>query len=328
MVHRTCVGHALADGSRLEPLWDTALFDVASCTKAVATTGTLMTLVDRGELAVDDPLSRFMRSPDPRITLRHLLTHRAGLVEWQPLYLASDSRQQAVDLTASLPLAYPLDEERHYSDLGFILLGAVVEAVTGQRLDDAVAARVTGPLGMAQTGFGPVDATKAVANGHGDDIEQAMIRDGQPYPVTVETTSTVAFRDGWVRGEVSDGNAFHAMAGISGHAGLFSTLDDLTTFGTALLGGAIWSDAVLDEFLVAGPDGQGLGFWWLPAASGPAFGHPGFTGARFMVDRGSASVAVMLSNRLHVMRPGERVPPDIAPAWLDYLAATGFTSGS
>ncbi len=326
VAHRAVWGSAFDDGVHPEQLRDTALFDVASCTKGIATTGSLMTLVEQGEITLDDPLARYRASPDPRITLRQLLTHRAGLVEWQPLYLASDSRDEATDLAARLPLHYGVDEARHYSDLGFVLLGAVVEVVTGQRLDAAVASLVTGPLGMQYTGFGPVEPSSAVAYGHGDDIEQAMIRDGEPYPVTLDTTTTATFRNGWIRGEVSDGNAFHAMDGVSGHAGLFATLDDVTRFGTALIdGSSLWSAATLDQFLVPGDDGQAMGFWWLPAAGGPAYGHPGFTGARFLVDRARASVAVLLSNRLHVMQPGQRVPPDITPVWLDYLAATGFT---
>jgi serine-type D-Ala-D-Ala carboxypeptidase len=326
VVHEAVLGQAV-EGADPEPLWNGALFDIASCTKAVATTASVMALVTRGELSVDDPLKRFLPSPDPRITLRHLMTHRAGLVEWQPLYLGSATREEAVALAAALPLRYPVGEGRHYSDHGLILTGAVVERVTGMRLDEAVRTLVTAPLGMSDTGYGPVPAERAVAYGHGDDIEQAMIREGEPYPVTLQRTHTVAFRQGWVRGEVSDGNAFHAMRGVSGHAGLFSTLDDLARFGTALLDQSpVWSRPVLDAFLQPGPDDQALGFWWLPAAGGPAYGHPGFTGARFLVDPAARSVAVLLSNRLHVMAPGDRVPPDIGPVWLDYLAATGFTS--
>lgn len=325
VVHEAVLGDAFHDGDRREPLRQSALFDIASCTKAVATTAAVMALVTRGELSVDDALRRYLPSSDARVTLRHLLTHRAGLVEWQPLYLGSGSSDEAVALAADLPLRYPVGDGRHYSDHGLILTGAVVERVMGMRLDEAVAELVTAPLEMTSTRYGPVPPEQAVAYGHGDDIEQAMLRDGEPYPVTLERTHTVEFRDGWVRGEVSDGNAFHAMRGISGHAGLFSTLDDLTRFGTALLEeSAVWSRPVLDSFLQPGPDEQALGFWWLPAAGGPAYGHPGFTGARFLVDPAARSVAVLLSNRLHVMAPGQRVPPDIGPMWLDYLAATGF----
>ena len=79
--------------------------------------------------------------------------------------------------------------------------------------------------------------------------------------------------------------------------------------------------------LTPGPDNQAIGFWWQPAAGGPAYGHPGFTGARFLVDPATRSVAVLLANRLHVMAPGDRVPPDIAPDWQAYQQATGFSRG-
>jgi serine-type D-Ala-D-Ala carboxypeptidase len=327
VVHRAVLGDASNRSGPSEPLWGTALFDIASCTKAVATTASVMALVTAGELRADDALSRYLPSPHPDVTLRHLLTHTAGLVEWQPLYLASRTREEAVAVAASLPLRYTVGEGRHYSDLGLILTGAVVEQATSERLDAAVRRLVTEPLAMASTGYGPVEPAAAVAYGHGDDIEQAMIRDGEPYPVTIDRSVPAQFRTDWVRGEASDGNAFHAMRGISGHAGLFSTLDDMARFGTALLGeSAVWSGPVLDAFLIPGPDGQATGFWWQPAAGGPAYGHPGFTGARFLVDRASRSVAVLLTNRLHVMAAGERVPPDIAPDWQAYLAATGFVA--
>jgi CubicO group peptidase (beta-lactamase class C family) len=284
-----------------------------------------MALVTAGELGLDDPLSRYLPTPHQNVTLRHLLTHTAGLAEWQPLYLASTTREEALEVAATIPLRYAVGQGRHYSDLGLIFTGGVVERVTGERLDSAVERLVTSPLGMTATRFGPVDPNAAVAYGHGDDIEQAMIRDGEPYPVTIEATVPARPRAGWVRGEVSDGNAFHAMKSISGHAGLFSTIDDITRFGTALLDESpVWSRRTLDTFLSPGPDDQAIGFWWQPAAGGPAYGHPGFTGARFLVDRATRSVAVLLSNRLHVMAPGERVPPDITPDWQAYLRATGF----
>jgi CubicO group peptidase (beta-lactamase class C family) len=326
VVHRAVIGDASYRSGNREPLWETALFDIASCTKAVVTTAAVMALVTAGELRLGDVLSRYLPALDSEITLRHVLTHTAGLAEWQPLYLASTSRDEAVQVAALLPLRYQVGEGRHYSDLGLILTGAVVECVTGERLDEAVRRLVTEPLGMTSSGYGPVDRATAVAYGHGDDIEQAMIRDGEPYPVTIPRTVPPRWRHEWIRGEVSDGNAFHAMHGISGHAGLFSTLDDMTSFGTALLDeSAVWSRPVLDAFLAPGPDGQAIGFWWQPAAGGPAYGHPGFTGARILVDPAAHSVAVLLANRLHVMAPGERVPPDIAPDWQAYLRSTGFT---
>ncbi len=322
--HEAVVGDALRTPDGSVPLWAGARFDIASLTKVVATTAALMALVTRGELRVDDLVARYRPGPHPDLTLRHLLTHRGGLAEWQPLYLASTGRDEAMSLAGGLPLRYELGQARHYTDLGMVLLGSVVEEVTGLRLDRAVRALVTGPLGLEHTAFGPVAPEDAVACGHGDDIERAMVREGVPYPVTVEVTRPPAWRSGIVRGEVSDGNAFHAMEGVSGHAGLFSTVDDLTRFGAALCAESpVASQVVLDEFLTPGPDGQALGFWWREVSGGPAYVHSGFTGCRLLVDPRRRLVAVLLANRLHVMEPGARVGPDLEPAWESYLAATG-----
>jgi len=325
VVHRAVIGDAVKVGERV-PLWADALFDIASLTKVVATTAALMSLVTSGTVGVDDPLGRYVSSPHPDITLRHLLTHRAGLAEWQPLYLASDGRESAAALVSELPLRFPVGAARHYSDLGMVLLGRVLEEATGLQLDTAVTTLVTRPLRLEHTAYGPVEPSLAVACGHGDDIEQAMVREGEPYPVTLEATRPARWRSGINRGEVSDGNAFHAMAGVSGHAGLFSTLDDLTRFGAALFDESpIASRATLDEFLRPGPDGQALGFWWREVEGGPAFVHSGFTGCRLLIDPGRRLVAALLTNRLHAMDPGARIGPDIEPLWDDYLAATGVT---
>ncbi len=325
--HRAVVGDALRTADDHVAMWPEALFDVASLTKVVGTTAAVMALVTAGELRVDDPLSRYLPSPDPQVTVRHLLTHRAGLAEWQPLYLAASTPAQAAALVSGLPLRYRVGAARHYSDLGLIVLGRVVEEVAGTDLAAAVASLVTHPLGLHHTAYGPVAARLAVACGHGDDIERAMIREGQPYPVTIAATRAPQWRNGINRGEVSDGNAFHAMGGVSGHAGLFSTLDDLTRFGSALCDDSpIASTATRAEFLTPGADGQALGFWWREVAGGPAYVHSGFTGCRLLVDPRRRLVAVLLTNRLHVMQPGVRLGPDIEPIWEDYLVATGVVS--
>lgn len=327
VVHQAVIGDAVHTGDERVPLWEEALFDIASLTKVVGTTAALMALVTQGRVGVDDLVSRYLVRPNPAITLRHLLTHRAGVAEWQPLYLAAQGRLAAARLVGSMPLRYPVGEGRHYSDLGMVILGRVVEQLTGSDLDIAVESLVTGPLGLDRTGFGPVSAELAVAGGHGDDIEQAMIRDGEPWPVTLKVTRSPTWRTGWVRGEVSDGNAFHAMDGVSGHAGLFSTLDDLARFGAALLDGSpVASRAVRDQFLHPGADAQALGFWWRETAGGTAYWHSGFTGTRLLVEPARGVVAVLLTNRLHVMAPGARVGPDVAPVWEAYLAATGVTA--
>ncbi len=115
------------------------LFDIASLTKVVGTTTSIMLLADQGKIKVDDPVSKYVKafgSPDKAtITIRHLLTHTAGLYEWYPLYYRAHNKQEAFKLIGELPLAFPVGAQRKYSDLGFTILGEIVEIVSGLSLD-------------------------------------------------------------------------------------------------------------------------------------------------------------------------------------------------
>ena len=289
------------------PVTERTRFDLASVTKVVATTCALHRLAVLGELELTDRLSRYLpgaRPGDP--TLSDLLHHRAGLWEWQPLYLAGTEPLAALD---GLPLRYPPGQGRHYSDLGFILLGEVIGAVTGQGLRHAVAELVAGPLGLDSIGFGPVDAEVA-AGGVGDRVEATMVRSGEPYPVLFADPS-FEWRDGLTVGEANDGNAFHAFAGVAGHAGLFGAADDLLTLALSLADPAadeLWGGDLRDAIFRDGPDaGQASGWRTEPVARGGRVGrmlwHPGFTGCAlgFVPEFGIA--VVMLSSRLLAARP-------------------------
>lgn len=303
------------------------VFDIASLTKVVGTTTALMVLTDRGELDPDDPLDRFLTGFDPGITLRHLLTHRAGLLPWQPLYraLPTDRRTTAdvVDLIASSPTAGTVGSARRYSDLGMMLLGAVVERVTGSTLDAAVAVLVTEPLGLTATGYRPPgtnpDPTTA-ATSLGDAIEERMVATGIPYPVVVEDIGVHRPRRHRLQGEVNDGNAFHALGGVAGHAGLFSAVDDLLTFGSSLCGAgpSPASGATVARFFAPGPGDQALGWWTRGFGGRIAHWHSGFTGTRILVQPATGSVVVLLTSRLAADHPD---PPDVGPLWADVLAA-------
>lgn len=304
---------------------DDTLFDLASLTKVAGTTAALMALTTRGELDPDDSLRRFLDWPDGDLTLTHLLTHTSGLRQWQPLYLQAADLAECVDLIRRLPPAGPPGSARRYSDLGLILLGAVVESVTGGALADAIAELVTGPLGLTSTGFRP-SGTPAyrgtvAATSPGDGIEQQMIATGEPYPVTIDGEFT-GWRGHLLAGEVADCNAFHALGGVAGHAGLFSTLDDLLTFGHGLLGFGEYpaTREVVDRFLRPRPNDQALGWWTREFDSGTAVWHSGYTGTRLLCQPATGTVAVLLTNRLHALvgtkaHPASAVAPDIAPLW-------------
>jgi CubicO group peptidase (beta-lactamase class C family) len=291
-----------------EPVGEHTRFDLASVTKAVTTCG-LHRLAVLGEIALDDPLSRYLtRTPcTPGTTLVDLLEHRAGLWEWQPLYLTPDP----LDTLASLPLRYLPRQARHYSDLGFMLLGQVVAAVAAAPLAAAVRSLVAEPLGLAGPVYGPVRSAVA-AGGMGDEIERAMVRTGKPYPVLFDEAG-FPWRDAITEGEVSDGNAAHSFAGVSGHAGLFGTVDDLLTLASSLAcpnTTDLWGTHMRTRMFTDGPDdGQALG-WRSQTVTyrgrlNPMLWHPGFTGCAVGFLPGEETAIVMLSNRLFAHEPAE-----------------------
>jgi len=291
-------------------------FDVASVTKVAATTTALMRLVAQGALDLDVAAGHIL--PELRsaagASIRDLLTHRAGLWEWQPLYFTPDPWGTVCEL----PLRYEPGAGRHYSDLGFMILGRIVSAIAAAPLDEAVRALVTEPLALSSTGYGPVMG--AVVSGHGDATEQRMARTGEPYPVLL-TDPGFTWREGDIRGVVNDGNAAHAFGGVSGHAGLFTSVDDLLALARALLSGDFIAEPIVRDFFATGPDAdQALG--WRTAdvrlddAPHRLIWHPGFTGCAFgMLPDADTAVAV-LSNRL--LAPEPRTTDSI---WADALRA-------
>jgi CubicO group peptidase (beta-lactamase class C family) len=307
--------------------------DLGSVTKLVATTAALTVLTGSGGLSVDDRVGDLLPEaaghPVAGATLADLLGHRAGLWEWWPLYLDSDRGPAATDGTAavrtvvSLPLRHRPGQGRHYSDLGFQLLGRVVARVGGADLAPVVDDLVLTPFGLSATHFTrPVTGGPVAASSNGDDIEAEMVRSGEPYPVTADAEGFTRWRRRILVGEVNDGNAFHAFGGVAGHAGLFSTASDLLRFGSAVLagldGGGPWSGDALRRFLQPGPDpAQALGWrrWvsrpaGVPAGHGrvegppvEAFGHTGFPGVAVAVLPALGATMALVTNRLHVSGP-------------------------
>jgi CubicO group peptidase (beta-lactamase class C family) len=279
--------------------WDVRT-DAGSITKVAGTTAALMSLVDAGEVALDDPVPAAGTSA----TVRTLLEHRAGLWEWWPLYLTARGAD-AIDLIGRLPLRHSPGAGRHYSDLGLILLGDLVSRLAGRPLAEAVAARALRPFGLTETAFGtPVPGAPVAASSPGDIIERTMIETGEPYPVTGDAAGFPRWRTHDLVGEVNDGNAFHAFGGVAGHAGLFTTATDLLRFARGMLdslaGHGPVSTGTARTFTTAGADPvQALGFRRWHTAAGPVIGHTGFPGVAFgLVPRRDTAI-VMITNRLH-----------------------------
>jgi serine-type D-Ala-D-Ala carboxypeptidase len=296
--------------------------DLGSVTKLIATTTALMALVDTGELTLETHLWEILpwiaTAPCAAATIAQLLEHRAGLWEWWPLYLSASDPTTALHTAANLPLRYRPDQARHYSDLGFILLGAVVAEVGGGRLDDVVAELVLGPVGLSATRYGePGGGAPVAASSTGDRIERRMIETGDPYPVIGDAGRFTGWRQHVLVGEVNDGNAFHALDSIAGHAGLFSSAADLLRFGdatlAALAGSGLATPALVGRFLCAGADpGQGLGWRrWDVDPDTEAWGHTGFPGVAVGIMPALGATVALVTNRLHV--PG--VPRATEPIW-------------
>jgi CubicO group peptidase (beta-lactamase class C family) len=283
------------------------VFDLASVTKVMATTMAMMVLVDEGRVALDAPLSRYL--PDftgggkEAITIEQLLTHRAGLYQWQPTYYHADDAEEAYAYIRGLPLAWPVGAERHYSDLGFMLLGRLVEAVSGVPLHAFVRDRVYAPLGLTSTAYRPTRGPYA-ATSHGNPFERRMVYDPDfGYRIEGDPTSWDGWRTHTLRGEVNDGNAHHVFRGVAGHAGLFSTGGELRVLVDLLLAGGVHNGQriiateLVARFLATTGDGQALG-WQVPDyAPAGSFAHTGFTGTFVLgVPRDDLTV-ILLTNR-------------------------------
>ncbi|MEJ2677525.1 MAG: serine hydrolase [Gemmatimonadota bacterium] len=301
------------------PMTTKDLFDLASVTKVMATTFAVMMLVDRGQVSLDAPLYTYL--PDFRgphkdsITVRNLLTHTAGLRQWVPIYYHARNEKGAYAYIRQLPLKWGVGQGRHYSDLGFMLLGYMVEHVTGQRLNVFVRRELYEPLGLEHTAFNPKARHLGpfAATSQGNPYEKHMVYDSTfGYKCTENPTSFTGWRHYTLVGEVNDGNAYYANGGIAGHAGLFSTAADLHVLLELLLGRGAYggkryiSARVVNEFLQPLWFGNGLGWGMAPNmvelqhAPAGTFGHTGFTGTFVAGVPKYGLAVVLLTNRQNV----------------------------
>lgn len=286
---------------RREAMTVDTVFDLASLTKPIATASAVMLLVERGELRLGTRAGRvlpeFARQGKETITIHQLLTHQGGLIPDNALSDYRDGPEKAWERICDLTPRSPPGEKFVYSDVGFIVLGRVVEKVSGRDLAEFTASEIFEPLGMVDTGFlpGAQQRLRAAAT------EQ---RDGE-----------------WMKGQVHDPRAFQ-LGGVAGHAGLFSTAHDLAVFAQMMLRRGRYRDArifgprtvaVMTDRHRVSSGLRGLG-WDKQSAystnrgdllSERAFGHGGFTGTSFWVDPQLDLFVIFLGNRLHPDGEGE-----------------------
>ncbi|MGB9772591.1 MAG: serine hydrolase domain-containing protein [Bacteroidota bacterium] len=304
-----------------EPMTTEKLFDLASLTKVFATTFGVMILVDRGEIRLDDPvhlyLKEFTGGKKSKVTIRQLLNHTSGLNEWQPIYYHARNKVEAYRYICRLPLKYEVGEARHYSDLGFMMLGYLIEKVSGEPLDVFLSKELYEPLGLKRTTFNPLrhgfSKSEIVATSHGNPFEYHMVADPNfAYKTNENVKAFAGWRHYTLRGEVNDGNAYYANGGVAGHAGLFSTASDLQVLTDLMLnkgsynGKVFIEPDVVKEFVTEDEFGNGLGWDMNPeiidsrGAPEGTYGHTGFTGTSVVIIPKYKLSILLLTNRQNV----------------------------
>ena len=323
-------GYGVLDPADTVPATPTTLYDVASMTKVVGTTSAIMMLVDEGLLSLDDRVVVHLpwwSAGDPRkdrVTVRQLLTHRAGLPAFRRWFFEIEGRDAYREAIAAEPLESDPGTATVYSDIGVMTLELLVREITGTPLDVFLQERLFGPLGMAETGFNPEPAR---------------------LPRTAPTEVDTLWRGGLhVRGVVHDENA-DAYGGVSGHAGLFSSARELAAFAQVMLDGGralpcapaargspclvsqegptgegirLFEEATVEDFTrrQSSVSSRALG-WDTPDGrssagdffTAEAFGHTGFTGTSIWIDPELDLFVILLTNRVNPTREnGAHVP--------------------
>ena len=313
VVWRKAYGARAVEPGRETMTVDT-IFDLASLTKVVATATSVMILVERGKVRLSDPVSVYIPELKgegrERITIEHLLTHRSGYAPDFDLRERWTSYDESIKRLIVEPLRSAPGTRFVYSDIGFIALGEVVRRVSGMPLDQFAKKNIFDPLRMKDTGFVPSASQKVR-------IAPTEKRRGQMNYLGDSGENSGADGEVWLRGQVHDPTAFR-MAGVAGHAGLFSTVDDLFKYCQMILNGGQYNGVrVLSPLTVAEMTRprlvnstaatRGLG-WDINSSYSTnrgelfplgSFGHTGFTGTSIWIDPASQMFVVFLSNRVH-----------------------------
>ena len=289
------------------------LYDMASLTKVIITTTSVMILVQQKRLDLDTPVARYLpewtaaakSDPDPtwraRVTIRNLLLHDSGLPPHRDFYKQAKGYDAVLARVLAEPLVRQPGTQVEYSDLGFILLGEIVQRLTGVTLDEYAKQHIFTPLGMNASQFKPPRKL---------------------WPGIAPTENDLDFRKRLMQGEVHDENAW-AMGGVSGHAGLFSTAGDTAIFAQMTLNGGIYAHhrvltrATIQEFTarqVIGDSARKLGWDAVtqPSSSGHyfspnSFGHTGFTGTSLWIDSDRDLFVILLTNRVNPTRANDQI---------------------
>lgn len=296
------------------------IYDVASLTKPIVTTTAIMLLVAENQIDLDAPISRYLpesrsgANPDwlHTITVRQLLLHNSGLPAHRDFFKNAETPIELRKLLYSEPLASAPGTKIEYSDLGFIILGDIVERLTGMSLDRYARENIFDPLGMDDSYFNPPRSLRV-----------------RIAPAQNDT----AYRKRQLHGEVDDSNAF-ALGGIAGHAGLFGTAGDIAKFAQMMLNGGIYAQnrilprAIIAQFterIAVGDSARALG-WDVPTGdsssghyfSPQTYGHNGFTGTSIWIDPQKGLFVILLTNRVNPSAANDKIR-SVRPALHDAI---------
>ncbi|QHA93501.1 serine hydrolase domain-containing protein [Bacillus sp. N1-1] len=282
------------------PMSEDTIFDLASISKLFTTTAA-MTLYEDGAFQLDDPVAKyipeFAANGKENVTIEQLMTHTSGFKPWIPLYTIGEDREDRLEYVFQYPLQSAPGTDYTYSDLNMITLGALIERLSGMRLDEYVKQEITEPLGMDNTMYNPPAELK----------ERIAATEYQPWT-----------NRGLVWGEVHDESAW-SLDGVAGHAGVFSTAADLAKFahmylmegrygGTRILEPATVKLLTKNRIPEFSGDDHGLGWelqqgWFMDALSeSTTLGHTGYTGTSIVVSPTNQTIAILLTNRVHPTR--------------------------
>jgi uncharacterized protein YbbC (DUF1343 family)/CubicO group peptidase (beta-lactamase class C family) len=306
-----------------EPMTADTIFDLASLTKIVATATSIMILIEEGKVRLSDAAIQFI--PEMKgggrdaITIEQLLTHTAGFAPDFDLRERWTGYDEAIKRLYREPLRNQPGARFVYSDINYIALGEVVHRVSGQTLDQFARRNIFVPLGMRDTGFNPDARLRSR-------IAPTEKRSGQMNYLGDTGENAGPQGEQWLRGQVHDPTSFR-MSGVAGHAGLFSTANDLAIFCQMILNGGTYNGvpilspmgvATMTQPRAIAENGSARGLGWditttfstnrgdlFPLGS---FGHTGFTGTSMWIDPASDSFVVFLSNRVHPDGKGDVAP--------------------
>jgi CubicO group peptidase (beta-lactamase class C family) len=305
-------GYGRTDWDPFAPaVTDSTLYDLASLTKAMGTATVALQMINEGRIRLDAYVHTYLPSwpktgPHGQIRVRHLLSHTSGLPAGSNLWPGTRSRRERLEGLASLKVVTRPGLQRNYSDVGMILLGFLLEEVSGSRLDDLLYVRVASPLSMRDTRFNPLTPL----------AESGSFTLAQIAPTEYDKFK----RKTLVHGVVHDLNAW-ALDGVAGHAGLFSSARDMAVYGQAMLDAARGIDTPIfpDGSFAKWINGErvfGRPFGW-DVPTGPSssagryfsrnsIGHTGFTGTSIWIDPDRDLFVVLLTNRLNPSASNQR----------------------